>query len=62
MSAPSFVDVLLMIIRPFMKKELLDMLVIHQIGSKTIDKYVPIEALPKEAGGNFMSFDMARGK
>lgn len=62
MNAPSFMDKVMMILRPFMKRELLDMLVFHQIGSRTLDKYIPMDALPKEAGGQNMSFDKARGK
>lgn len=53
LNAPSFMDKLMMILRPFLKKELLDMLSIHQIGSKTIGKFMPIEGLPKEAGGEY---------
>ncbi|KAJ0172871.1 hypothetical protein K1T71_011047 [Dendrolimus kikuchii] len=59
-NAPSFMDRLMMLLRPFMKKELMDMLVIHQTGSKTIDKYLPMEALPKEAGGQYKTFDTLR--
>ncbi|XP_045503165.1 clavesin-1-like [Colias croceus] len=55
MNAPSFVDKLLMLIRPFLKKELMDILYIHQIGSKSVEKFFPIEALPKESGGQYVS-------
>ncbi|KOB76164.1 hypothetical protein OBRU01_01615 [Operophtera brumata] len=44
----------------FLQKELLAMLNIHQIGSRTIDKFLPMEALPKEAGGQYLTFDSAR--
>ncbi|XP_026314580.1 uncharacterized protein LOC113226235 [Hyposmocoma kahamanoa] len=60
MNAPSFMDRLLMIIKPFMKKSLIDMLVIHQIGSKTIEKYLSMDGLPKECGGKFKSLNEAR--
>ncbi|XP_004922758.1 alpha-tocopherol transfer protein-like [Bombyx mori] len=60
MNAPSFMDRLLMILKPFMKKELIDMMVIHQIGSKTIGKYLPIEGLPKQAGGEYKPFEEAQ--
>lgn len=56
LNAPSFMDKVMMLIRPFMKKELMNVLDIHQIGSKTIEKYLPIDALPKEAGGNSRGF------
>ncbi|CAH0714067.1 unnamed protein product, partial [Brenthis ino] len=56
-NAPSFIDKLLMMMRPFMKKELMEMLHIHTVGSKTLEQFVPIEALPKECGGNAMSLE-----
>lgn len=56
LNAPSFMDKLLMIIKPFMKKDLLDKMTIHQIGSRTLDKFLPMETLPKEAGGQYKSF------
>jgi hypothetical protein len=61
MSAPSFIDKLMMLVRPFLKKALMDVLHIHQVGSRTIDAHVPMEALPKESGGEFKTFDQARG-
>ncbi|XP_075984156.1 clavesin-1-like [Anticarsia gemmatalis] len=57
LNAPSFMDTLMMILRPFLKKELMDMLVIHQIGSKTIDKYFPMDGLPKGANGSYKDFE-----
>ncbi|XP_045539096.1 clavesin-2-like [Papilio machaon] len=51
-NAPSFIDKILLMMRPFMKKELMDILCVHQVGSKTLDKYVPMEALPSDAGGS----------
>ncbi|CAH0595556.1 unnamed protein product [Chrysodeixis includens] len=60
LNAPSFMDRLMMMIKPFMKKELIDVLIIHQIGAKTLDKHVPMVGLPKGAGGEFKSFDELR--
>ncbi|XP_026488961.2 clavesin-1-like [Vanessa tameamea] len=60
MNAPSYVDKLLMVIRPFLKKELMNQLCIHQVGSKTIEKVMPIEALPKDAGGQYKTFEEAK--
>ncbi|KAJ8713177.1 hypothetical protein PYW08_008481 [Mythimna loreyi] len=60
LNAPSFMDRLMMMIKPFMKKELLEVLTIHQIGAKTLDKFVPMVGLPKEAGGEFKTFDQCR--
>lgn len=62
LNAPSFMDRLMMMLKPFMKKELLDVLKIHQIGARTFDDYMPLTALPKEAGGEYKSFDQLRGK
>ncbi|XP_026740674.1 clavesin-1-like [Trichoplusia ni] len=60
LNAPSFMDRLMMILRPFLKKELLEMLSIHQIGSTTIGKFFPIEALPKDAGGQYKTRQQCR--
>lgn len=60
LNAPSFMDSLMMIIKPFMKKELLNVMKIHQVGSTTLDQYVPMTALPKEAGGEFKTLDELR--
>ncbi|XP_028157586.1 clavesin-1-like [Ostrinia furnacalis] len=60
LNAPSFMDRLMMLLRPFLKKALLDVLHIHQIGSKTVDPYVPMEGLPKDAGGEFKSFEQGQ--
>ncbi|GBP86315.1 Alpha-tocopherol transfer protein-like [Eumeta japonica] len=51
LNAPSFMDKLLMILKPFMKKQLMDMLHIHQPDSKAVDEVIPKAALPKEYGG-----------
>ncbi|CAK1590629.1 unnamed protein product [Parnassius mnemosyne] len=60
LNAPSFIDKLLMMIRPFMKRELMDVLHVHQVGSKTLDPYVPMEALPSDAGGSFKTMSECR--
>lgn len=51
-NAPSFIDKILLMMRPFMKKELMDILCVHQVGSTTLDKYIPMTALPSDAGGS----------
>ncbi|XP_049878959.1 alpha-tocopherol transfer protein-like [Pectinophora gossypiella] len=51
LNAPSFMDRLMMLIRPFMKKSLMDMMGIHQVGSTTFDKIYPIEQLPSGVCG-----------
>ncbi|KAG7303751.1 hypothetical protein JYU34_012321 [Plutella xylostella] len=60
LNAPSFMDKVLFIIRPFMKKHLLDMMGIHQPGSRTLEKYLPMEALPSDCGGKYMAVDDAK--
>ncbi|XP_013141580.1 PREDICTED: alpha-tocopherol transfer protein-like [Papilio polytes] len=55
LNAPSFVDKLMFILKPFMKKELLDSVRIHVKGSSTLESYVPMIGLPKDAGGQFKS-------
>ncbi|KAI8442527.1 hypothetical protein MSG28_006003 [Choristoneura fumiferana] len=54
-NAPAFIDKLMMLIKPFMKKALIDCLHIHQVGATTLEKHMPIAALPKDAGGEFDS-------
>ncbi|XP_061722226.1 clavesin-1-like [Cydia pomonella] len=54
-NAPSFIDKVMMLIKPFLKKELMECLFIHQIGATTLEKHLPIESLPEEAGGKGVS-------
>ncbi|KAG6448418.1 hypothetical protein O3G_MSEX005498 [Manduca sexta] len=56
LNAPPFMDKLMMLIRQFMKKELLEVVRIHQIGSDSLDAYFPIQGLPKDAGGQYKSY------
>ncbi|XP_050353575.1 alpha-tocopherol transfer protein-like [Nymphalis io] len=60
MNAPPFIDKVLLMMKPFMKKELMDMLYVHTTGSKTVEDYIPSEALPKESGGNAESVEKHR--
>ncbi|CAH2051548.1 unnamed protein product, partial [Iphiclides podalirius] len=53
MNAPSFIDKVLLMMRPFMKKELMDVLCVHPVGSGSLGRHVPIEALPSDAGGSY---------
>ncbi|XP_050353571.1 clavesin-1-like [Nymphalis io] len=53
LNAPSFMDTVMMFLRPFIKKTMLDMIKIHEIGSDTLYQYVPKKALPKESGGEY---------
>ncbi|XP_041971704.1 alpha-tocopherol transfer protein-like [Aricia agestis] len=56
-NSPSFIDRLIVMMKPFMKKELLDSFQIHTAGTKTIEKLVPISAFPKECGGDYKSIE-----
>lgn len=44
-----------------MKKELMDMLHIHTTGSKKLEQFLPIEALPKDCGGSGSSIKEYKG-
>ncbi|KYQ49138.1 Alpha-tocopherol transfer protein-like protein [Trachymyrmex zeteki] len=50
MNTSPVVDVILNMMRPFMKKQLMDMFHMHTT-SDTLTKFVPLEVLPNEAGG-----------
>ncbi|CAH2979730.1 unnamed protein product [Chilo suppressalis] len=50
-NAPGFVDKMLSMLKPFLTLEMLEMLKVHQVGSDSLDRYIPRAALPKEAGG-----------
>lgn len=56
----SFVDKIVALMRPFMKKEMVDMLMLHPT-LDTFYKYVPKEMLPLECGGNAGSIEYLRG-
>ncbi|XP_058835295.1 alpha-tocopherol transfer protein-like isoform X2 [Topomyia yanbarensis] len=49
-NAVPFIDTIMVMIRPFLKKELLDMFHIHQ-QEETVYPFVPQHILPKEYGG-----------
>lgn len=50
MNITPVMDVILNMMKPFMKKELMDMLHTHT-NLETLSKFIPIEALPNESGG-----------
>ncbi|XP_045770679.1 uncharacterized protein LOC123871121 [Maniola jurtina] len=62
LNAPPFVDRLMMILKSFIKKELMNMVCVHSAGASSIEKIIPIEALPKEAGGKFKSYKEAKNE
>lgn len=53
-------DKLLALIKPFLKKELIDSMTLN-ITIETLLPYVPLEMFPKESGGNAPSFMVLRG-
>ncbi|KAM3968004.1 clavesin-2 [Aphomia sociella] len=59
-NAPSFMDKMLTMMKPILKKEMLDLLKVHHVGSNTLEKYIPIETLPKEAGGGNLILEELR--
>lgn len=50
-NAVSFMDKLLAMMRPFMKKELMDMIHVHTTMDTFMDKFVPKAVMPNEYGG-----------
>lgn len=62
LNAPYFMDKLMMLLKPFMKKALLDIIHIHQPGTQEIYDYVPKKAFPKENGGEYKDYNSARGQ
>lgn len=55
-------DKLMMLLRPFLKKELLDIIYIHPVGDDGIYKYIPKESFPIEDGGAYKTREAIRGK
>ncbi|GBP33196.1 Alpha-tocopherol transfer protein-like [Eumeta japonica] len=51
MNAPNFMDKVLTLFKPFMQKELLEVVHVHQRGANTLDAFMPRPAFPKDAGG-----------
>lgn len=62
MNAPNFMDKLMMLLKPFLSKNLLEMIQVHQTGSTTLYDIIPREALPKEEGGKYKDHITLRGK
>ncbi|XP_011699168.1 PREDICTED: alpha-tocopherol transfer protein-like isoform X1 [Wasmannia auropunctata] len=50
LNAPSAIEFLMNTIKPFMKKELIDMVHFHS-SLKSLSEYIPVDALPNETGG-----------
>ncbi|XP_024888243.1 alpha-tocopherol transfer protein-like [Temnothorax curvispinosus] len=50
MNSSPVMDVIMNMMRPFMKKQLMDMFHMHTT-SDTLEKFIPLEVLPNESGG-----------
>ncbi|XP_014485673.1 PREDICTED: alpha-tocopherol transfer protein-like isoform X1 [Dinoponera quadriceps] len=50
MNASPVIDVILNMMKPFMKKQLMDMFHMHTT-AESVQKFIPLEVLPNEAGG-----------
>lgn len=61
MNAPYFMDRLLSMIRPYLKKELMEMVHTHQVGAESLEKLISKKALPKEEGGDYKDRITLRG-
>ncbi|KAI5642235.1 CRAL/TRIO domain-containing protein [Phthorimaea operculella] len=57
LNAPGYIDTIMAMCKPFMKKSLLDMIHIHRTGATDLEEYLPLEAFPKEAGGSWKTVD-----
>lgn len=55
-----FMDKILALMRPFMRKELMDVMELHTT-VESFKKYVFLEQLPNEYGGKAGTFDQLRG-
>lgn len=60
-NAPSFMDKMLSMIKPFMKESMLNSLKVHPSGSDTLDKFIRRDALPREAAGGSKDCVTLRG-
>lgn len=60
-NTPSFMDKILILIKPFMKKEFHNFLHLHPAPIDSVYKYLPKENFPKEAGGEWDSFEKIQG-
>lgn len=52
-NAPSFMDKLMLMLKPFLNKPLLEIIRIHSVGSEKIYETIPKKYFPIESGGEF---------
>lgn len=60
-NVPSFMDKLMTMFKPFMKENMLQIVHSHHAGSNTLNEYLPIAALPKDAGGENSDSTILKG-
>ncbi|KOB66362.1 hypothetical protein OBRU01_21222, partial [Operophtera brumata] len=60
MNAPHFIDKLMMLLRPFLKKALMDIIYMHPVGADSLQKYISVDALPKTDGGSYKGRETIR--
>lgn len=61
-NTPSFMDKVLALMRPFMKKELMDAMHLHQTKESFIGKHMDGKLMPIEYGGEAGSIKDIQGK
>lgn len=61
-NAPSFMDKVLGLLRPFMSEQILGMLKVHQTNSETLFNFMDKSLLPEEMGGQYKDYQALRGK
>lgn len=61
-NAPPFMDRILALIKPFLKKSFNEMLHVHTSPNESVYQYIPKEMFPKENGGNADTFEKCRSK
>ncbi|CAG9559400.1 unnamed protein product [Danaus chrysippus] len=59
-NAPAFMDKILMLLKPFIKNELIHILHVHEKKSEVLYEYIPKEAFPEECGGKYMKLETLR--
>lgn len=59
-NVPSFINQIMAIIRPFVRKEVEKLIRFHKAGADTLYEYVPKELLPAEYGGSTSTVEEIR--
>ncbi|XP_038217426.1 alpha-tocopherol transfer protein-like [Zerene cesonia] len=52
LNSPPFIERLMNMMKPFIANELIHVVLPHSEGFKTLQEYIPVEAFPKDIGGN----------